>query len=135
MGYRGEIRVNDEFLGEAKVFVYLNNELIDRYLHKFEKRGARNKKGEEYIISGGEVEDTSITLYLSKKETEGLINTLSEMLSEIIDISMKPSETPVFRIRAMGYSRDSKPYIKQVIYALKEAMKSKSKIKFHLYNG
>ena len=152
MGYGGQIYVNDEAQGfKSGLFIEVINEIIDRYLNKFKKRGAKLEKWEsklskflvkhkaasyrepyrneadlkeiyiaenpppieEYTI---ESEYTSITLNLSKKETEGLINTLSEMLSEEI-------------------IEEVKECIKAVIKALKKAMKSKSKIKFHLYNG
>ena len=151
MGNKGSITVDDKHIGESRRFIPVNNEIIDRYLNKFKKRGAKLEKWEsklskflvkhkvasyrepyrneadlkeiyiaenpppieEYTI---ESEYTRITLNLSKKETEGLINTLSEMLSEEI-------------------IEEVKECIKAVIKALKKAMKSKSKIKFHLYKG
>ena len=175
MGYGGQIYVNDEAQGfKSGLFIGVINEIIDRYLNKFKKRGAKLEKWEsklskflvkhkvasyrepyrneadlkeiyiaenpppieEYTI---ESEYTRITLNLSKKETEGLINTLSEMLLEIIDLAPKgeyPGFLPyfTFQVESQGIE-EIKEYIEDIIKALKKAMKSKSKIKFHLYKG
>jgi len=150
MGYKGQIFVNGEEFGEASAFTIVNSELIEIYLNKFEKRGLKHKKWlvelkrvikdtsdndelykkevaklgkppiEEYVVNE---EGADITLYLSKKETEELINALSDMLSELDE-------------RTRNDITDSNiDYIKRVTKALKKAVKSKSKIKFHLYNG
>jgi hypothetical protein len=177
MGNRGQITVDDKYIGESRLFIPVNNEIIDRYLNKFKKRGAKLEKWEsklskflvkhkaasyrepyrneadlreiyiaenpppieEYTKPLKDEQYTSITLNLTKKETDRLINTLSDMLLEIIDLAPKgeyPGFLPyfAFQVESQGIE-EIKEYIKAVIKALKKAMKSKSKIKFHLYNG
>ena len=150
MGNKGSITVDDKHIGESRRFIPVNNEIIDRYLNKFKKRGAKLEKWEsklskflvkhkvasyrepyrneadlkeiyiaenpppieKYTKPKGDVY-TSITLNLTKKETEGLINTLSEMLLEIIDLAPK-GEYPGF-LPYFTFQVESQEEIKEYI--------------------